>query len=285
MDLCFSKRRGITPAKKSLQIDSMDDDLRNCLWNIIKINFIDLLLTDDNYTYKGTFNTFFFMLWLYFFKNTVDTKPIIHNQMIDFIREFFFKCKWYTVYNFLEFIVNFEIKMDDKNKFVNYINFWLESEYSAYRFVDGIIAPITNSTEITEIEEAINQPENFTALTGVNTHLTAALKMLSDRKDPDYRNSVKESISAVETTCRILTDKNTLGKALSSLEANGITINNQLKEGFNKIYAYTNDPDTGIRHSMIEGNYIPDFADAKFMLVSCSAFVNYLISKRNIIKE
>jgi len=40
------------------------------------------------------------------------------------------------------------------------------------------------------------------------------------------------------------------------------------------MYGYTSDED-GIRHAMLEE---PDvgFEDAKFMLVACSAFINYL---------
>ena len=48
-----------------------------------------------------------------------------------------------------------------------------------------------------------------------------------------------------------------------------------MKEGFVKLYGYTSD-EHGIRHSMLD---IPDigFAEAKFMLVACSAFANFLI--------
>jgi len=43
------------------------------------------------------------------------------------------------------------------------------------------------------------------------------------------------------------------------------------------IYGYTND-EGGIRHSMLDEAKV-DFEDSKFMLVACSAFVNYLIMK------
>ena len=44
-----------------------------------------------------------------------------------------------------------------------------------------------------------------------------------------------------------------------------------------KIYFYTNS-EGGLRHSLLDESKV-DQADAKFMLVSCSAFVNYIISK------
>ena len=53
-----------------------------------------------------------------------------------------------------------------------------------------------------------------------------------------------------------------------------------LEEAFNKLYGYTSN-EGGIRHALSEGDTPPTFDDAKYMLVSCSAFVNYLISKMN----
>lgn len=43
------------------------------------------------------------------------------------------------------------------------------------------------------------------------------------------------------------------------------------------MYGYTSDED-GIRHSLLEESTLK-FMDAKFMLVSCSAFINFLIDK------
>lgn len=49
------------------------------------------------------------------------------------------------------------------------------------------------------------------------------------------------------------------------------------KEGFVKLYGYTSD-EGGIRHAMLE---MPDLtaADAKYFLLSCTPFTNYLKSK------
>ena len=113
---------------------------------------------------------------------------------------------------------------------------------------------------------------------GVRTHIRTALKFLSDRKSPDYRNSIKESISAVESICQVLTgdDKATLGDALNKLE-NHFNLHGALKAGFKSLYGYTSDQD-GIRHAILKEQDI-SFSDAKYMLVSCSAFANYLIGK------
>ncbi|KAB0477571.1 hypothetical protein, partial [Pseudomonas vancouverensis] len=113
---------------------------------------------------------------------------------------------------------------------------------------------------------------------GVQLHLNQALKLMSDRQNPDYRNSIKESISAVESICKIITqdDKATLGKALKIIEEK-YSLHAALKSSLSQLYGYASDGD-GIRHAMLEESIL-SYIDAKFMLVSCTNFINYLIEK------
>ena len=116
----------------------------------------------------------------------------------------------------------------------------------------------------------------------INIHLETALQHISNRDDPDYRNSIKESISAVEAACLAIVGQNkeTLGKALNYLMKNSkntISIPENLNRAFHNLYAYTSG-EHGIRHSLLNESNL-SFADARFMLIACSAFVNYLVSK------
>ena len=72
--------------------------------------------------------------------------------------------------------------------------------------------------------------------------------------------------------------KPTLGKALKMLEEKGVPLHRSLNAGFEKLYGFTSDAD-GIRHAGLNTSNV-DADLAKFMLVSCSAFVNYLRSKQ-----
>ena len=146
----------------------------------------------------------------------------------------------------------------------------------AYRIVNKEIVEITSEEEIKTIETALSSSKD-----NIKIHLNNALELYSKRPDADYRNSIKESISAVEVFCREKTGEDTLGKALNTLESNGIVIHKLLKSAFDKLYAYTNQPDTGVRHALMDndGNYVPQAEEALFMLVSCSAFINYLNKK------
>ncbi len=49
----FSQRHGIVPTTKPIQVDSMDDDLRNGLWNGIKIYLIDSQSKSDIHGYDN----------------------------------------------------------------------------------------------------------------------------------------------------------------------------------------------------------------------------------------
>ncbi|MCR4321721.1 MAG: hypothetical protein NUV74_15460 [Candidatus Brocadiaceae bacterium] len=126
-----------------------------------------------------------------------------------------------------------------------------------------------------EIEEAL---EATKLLKPVLYHLKSALDLFADRKSPDYRNSIKESISAVEAICNLIAKdtKTTLGQALKEIEKK-MTLHPALKKAFDSLYGYTSNAE-GIRHALLDEPTL-DFEDAKFMLVSCSGFINYLLAK------
>lgn len=154
-------------------------------------------------------------------------------------------------------------------------NTLFEREYVGYRFVAGKIVPITDENEAKEIEQACHTPFD-----GARTQLQKALGFLSDREHPDYKNCVKESISAVESVCKVLTNdpKAELGKALKSLISNGMNIHGSLKSAILALYGYASD-EGGIRHAERETESTVTFEEAKFMMVTCSAIVNYLVAE------
>ena len=140
---------------------------------------------------------------------------------------------------------------------------------------DHIVALIDDN-EIETIEKASNTDYN-----SINRHIDKAWMLFSNRKNPDYENSIKESISAVESMCCIITgmtgSQATLGKALKDLKDNGVYIHSAMEKAFVSLYGYTSN-ENGIRHGGIDFANAPE-EDAKYMLISCSAFVNYLIAK------
>lgn len=194
--------------------------------------------------------------------------------------------EWYKKLDMIEFTIRYlyALSKDGYNRhylqfagdFIKLLNYFFEDLNFGYRVIDKLIVPVTSEGEIKTIEEAIETSEN-----NVSMHLHCALEKLSERPKGDYRNSIKESISAVEAYCRNITGKNTLGNALAEMEHNGLNLPASLKAAFLKLYGYTNSPDTGIRHPLmdVDGSYVPTADEAIYILISCSAFINYLRKK------
>ena len=151
-----------------------------------------------------------------------------------------------------------------------------------YRAIDlsrGTLSAVTDKSEIASIEKAAAQSD-VVGLQNVSTHIKTALELLGKKPQPDYRNSIKESISAVEAAAKKISGEHGggLDAAIKEL-AKHVEIHKGLQAGFLSLYGYTSGTG-GIRHALLEETNI-GFDEAKFMLVSCSAFVNFLKVKPN----
>ncbi|MDZ3995406.1 hypothetical protein PspTeo4_41928 [Pseudomonas sp. Teo4] len=272
----FSQRMGMAPATKVAQVDSIDRDLKNSLWNVVvSLKFAKFRHPKDWDKVAGS-NLSWLATQLYseFYKAPLDTIPYKWTDFKKTVRESFFKMEWHRQYSFVEFIVSSSEKEVEQQLLILAFNKVLDRENSAYRFVSGQLSPITSSEEISEIESAIRNSDCYA---GVRTHIQTALSLLTDRESPDYRNSIKESISAVESLAKkvVQDDKATLGQALKILEEKH-GLHGSLKSAFMTLYGYTSDAG-GIRHAILDNTTPPTKADARFMLICCSAFINFAI--------
>ncbi len=272
----FSQRKGYKPIPQQLQREGMSTELRNQLWNMLDL----FVWRKEEYSYLTNSVAglvagdkalvFWYGLWSAFFRVPIDRLPSNSRQAVQQVRNHFFDCEWHEVYDLLEFVLP-NISDPDAEKFTNSI---LERELSAYRYVSSNFTEVTDEQELASLNAALIDND----FPGARQHLQRALELLSDRKNPDYRNSIKESISAVEGLARIVSgnDKATLGDALDEIERSG-KLHPALKKGFAALYGYTNDAD-GIRHAIMDE---PDLTadDAKYFLLSCASFTNYLKSK------
>ncbi len=267
----FSDRIHVTEPRTEFQLEDISGELRNCLWNMFYgfyfASFVDH--RNDNLVK---------ILWHSYFKIPVDTISYDRHDLGK-IREYYFRAPWFEVYNLIEFVVNSYSEVTRNQAFAKACNQVLESEKSGFRFIDKQITPITDKKEVAEVEEALASPFKT-----VNAHLESALKLMSDRKSPNFPNSIKESISSIEAICRLVCrEDTTLGKALDKIEKEGkIKLHGALKRAFESLYGYTSTAE-GIRHAhgLLEDKSSLGLEDAKFMLISCSAFVNYMKVKMN----
>jgi len=265
----FSDRNGIKSENRAIQTVNFDMRTRTALVNMMlasfrlykagvhiqQVNSLIINLLADVYVQEIDYNTRY------------DADIIMDEIVCETIRE----DDYDDVLTVIEYLVTSFEKHIPSESFAEGFNFVFEKEYVGYRFVDSIITPITDDNEITAIREALTSPYGE-----VNRHIEKSLGFLSDRANPDYANSIKESISAVERMCSLIIGKSTtLGVALDKLEKNGLQIHPAMKSAFDKLYGYTSDG-SGIRHSGQLGGVNSSFEEAKFMLISCCAFVNYL---------
>jgi hypothetical protein len=278
--MLFSERYGYEPPKP-LQFESMDDDLKMAIHNV-------LVLFEKFNLNKSDIYSLYLNIWCVFYKEDIN---VLYKNSCEYIRYLCYdKYKtlfWNKVYDFLEFYLSTieQVKLSvppyDKIiiEFTETLNDIFEKYNSAYRFVNNKIIPITNQQEIAAIEEAAN-----TGIKEIDYHLNRAIYIFSNKENKDYVNTVKEAISAVEATVNFIngTEGTTLGDGLDKLKEKK-SIHPALCDAFKKIYGYTSDKKSGIRHCIFdETDCIPDFTDAKYMLVVCSAFINYLLSKAKI---
>ena len=273
--LSFSQKMGLTPKEFPLQVDSLDDATRMDIWNA----FYECFSALRNKQYVSLLDerhlAFCKMLWGEFLKMDLSKLAFVNDIFCQIKKYIVSDNKWNKIFDLCEYII--KIHLNESRLFAHELDTIFKNENVAYRVIGTEISPITDDQEIQAIKTAMELPNQ---LAGARTHISTALQLLSDRKNPDYRNSIKESISAVEAVCMVLVgdESASLGKALKHLEDNGIKIHTSLKNGFSNIYGYTSDQG-GIRHAMIEEGSVVTQEDALFMLVSCSAFCHYLQQK------
>lgn len=294
----FSDRNGINKIPTTIQLKNFDDRTRIALGNF----FLKLF---NGELYINSFGIFFndeiCETFLKCLISEVYCEPLVgfyyssrykEDYYEEYIEPTIMEHNYADILTLLEFLVEFSSRYDSnpnswsafsatiKQIISEEINYIFESEFVGYRVVDGIMTPITDGVEIQTIQDGLN-----VEFGGCRSHIHKALAFLSDRENPDYKNSIKESISAVEAICQIITEnhKATLGQALKLLEDKGIKLHTALKNSFSSLYGYTSD-EGGIRHAegLFESNVT--FEEAKYMLVSCCAFVNYLIAEYGKIK-
>lgn len=262
----FSERYGYT--YKPIQFESISSALKNRIWNAYNCKVCtDIVRFDSHYmeeimdvlglSYKNVYN-----------------KTDISDNLWE-LKKWYGTAKWYEVYNFIEIYLNILPSSEQSDAKSNF-NDVLQQENSGYRIVGTNVIPITGEGELQCIETA-----QKTAYESVNMHIMKATELFGKRPVADYENSIKESISAVESICCIITGASgkqaTLGKTLKMLKERRIHIHPAMENAFSSLYGYTSD-ENGIRHGGIDFTSA-SAEDAKYMLVSCSAFVNYLIEK------
>ena len=271
----FSARENLEQPKP-IQRGDIDEGLRNRLWNVFFKSF-PLRGAGLGYAFL---HPVYELIWDRFLKKTTDEYQRSERQECEnIVKEAFLSSLWYQVFNFIELVLGSAIfkSPQERKNFIDLCNQVLEQENSAYRIIQGLISEITSEQEIKSIETAMETPYQ-----GVNNHINKALSFFSDREKPDYENSIKESISAAESIITEITGQREFGAGVNSLEKHGIRLHGAHKSALKNLYGFTSDVG-GIRHGSKGEDLLDINKDtALFMLITCSAFVNYIIVQKEI---
>jgi hypothetical protein len=194
--------------------------------------------------------------------------------MVERLGQTFNSGEWWILFDIFEFVFEtpgtFGIPSGVLSRLVN------ESLVgSAYLLVDWKFIERMADEQMDAVQSALHIP-----FSSARTHFERAFGAWRQRPQADPTEVVRESIHAVEATCKELCkDPNAdLNKALTALHKKR-PIHPVLKQAIEKLYAWTGDED-GIRHSL-KGKTITkaEKAEAQFALVTCSALANYLIAR------
>lgn len=267
----FSQRSGFAPIPPQLKLNEVSEQQRILFYYAIEKDIDHALPPSKHFYISGQWHKLAKDIFVEFFNNPPSKFQTPISEIKDFLETSCQKMQFHRLFDFLEYLVRHPLCRFDLRIALGDV---LIKTKSPYRLVDERIVAIGSVEQGESVVRAINDTELHGAVAS-KQHLVAAGVAL---REGAWADSVRESIHAVEAMARrINSDAKTLGDALNKIEASGY-VHGSLKEGFKKLYGYTND-EGGIRHALSDATAKVDEADALFMLGACASFVSYLIAR------
>jgi len=205
-----------------------------------------------------------------------DQVPPLPHQMRAAIATEWFSCRWPEFFDLIEFTARLLATPlpPTRQQWFEMLNRVLESKGCAYRFIGEQLVPLTNATEAIEVASVADSP-----VPAVAAHIREARRLLPPNADANPRDSIKQSISAVEAALKHLTENpsTSLADGLAGFEAKHGALPPSLRRGLLTLCGVGADGD-GARNDRVEEGDRVTGDHARLMLVACSAFTNYLVS-------
>jgi hypothetical protein len=260
----FSEKHGYVQKRSIAQIESLDVPLRTGLWNITYVRYFE---SADKFFYEQGINLMR-VIWAGHLHLDLARMPDSATHAGAALKKIIDDGEWYEVYDLVQAIV----QANPEDDLIEGYNAVLEIHLAGYRILDEGVTPLTDKEEIAEVKAALSASGKHE---GARHALRNALALYSRLENPDYANSIKESISAVEAVAREFTGKASLGPALDQLKRDRPDLHPGLVAGWKSLYGYTSDEDA-IRHGGKRGPGVTQDL-ARYFLITCSAFVNLLV--------
>ncbi len=269
-DLTFAEREGQKPLPGQLALRELSQETRSRVWAVLHDDFHSNIFVDRTVQRRRNrvWHSIVSKSWIENDFAFVDQIPLEPRQLLEYCKEKI-KADYAIFFEFIELACHLR-----GEEFSNKINNSLKMSGSAYRFIDGKIMPISSPESSDHFMSSYNNVVRFSKASA--THLRLGAKCLTDG---DYRGAVRESIHSVESVAvQIAPGSKTLGASLSMIN-NEQKLHPALKEGFSKLYGFTND-ESGIRHALIDDRAdTVGESEALYMLGACASFADYLTRK------
>lgn len=271
----FSQAQGYEPLPQQLQPRELSHKARISFWNAFYEEFI--------YAENTRLVQVIFHAHIHHFDGAMDEFPVVHylpdsdyEEYCALYKTHFLEGTFNEVFDTLLFLMR---HTRCPKEFKTSIGVIFRDCHLAYvlDLTDvPTIYPATTPEEGKSIIDAV-QELNDHGLNGARQHLSEATTLINQGH---WANSIKESISAVESVAReIAPGTRNLGSALNQLGHRGMFEQHHLRNGLEKLYEYTNE-EGGIRHARLNeeaSNVGQD--EAVFMLGACASFASYLWRK------
>jgi AbiJ N-terminal domain 4 len=264
----FSQRIGKEPIENDIQVDVVSEDLRVGIWNV----FYRFLIKDSWALPHATYyDEYLDDIWEYFLKKPLDERSE-YRVLVAQMKKWIISCEWNQVFDFIEFMISI-LPPAVVPPFILSNNKVLMQERSAYRIIDRMIMPLTDATEMSEVKEAFRNVSKRGRLSDVQNHLAAALAQLGQRTGSNYELAVFEVHNAVNMLAEYVVgeEEATIEQLLDEV-AKSIELSDSFIKGAIELFGKNN-------LNMFEGmNREIILPEAKFAVVSGSAFINYILS-------
>lgn len=291
----FLKEQGYIDVNKKLKFDEMSEQLRIDLWNEVARLFLNQYLHYIDSRENRYIVDIVKDLWtdclgkrLDQFTNAFLNITVGWGYAIDVIPEtlskYFFEMNCKQVYDFIHYLLQLEYREIDE--FSERCNNALIENGASWRIEYKKIIPIVDENEKIAIGEARDSTEE--KFPGVFGHLDKALDFLATMESDNFGQCIDHSASAVESICRHIADTDKqLSDALNIIKnKNIIYLHPVMIKLIRNIFDYASDIIDG-RHSdkatgkteVDNKERIASYEDAKFIFVSSSAVVTYLVQK------
>jgi hypothetical protein len=220
-----------------------------------------------------------------------DEYYLSNNPAVEVLRNLVMNIPWYRFYDTVETVAEQIINMDDENGFTWGAKKDESFSFSAYRQrVNELFSEYNVDWKMNEsgqlelplppfLEDKVKSTEERLAdqFMPARVHFAKA-RAFALGSHRDAENSIKESVSAIESICKTFyTDASTLGEALKMMKKDG-SVSRMLIDVVEKFYAYAN-AEPAVRHGSNKDSAVLEY-DAELALHFAAAFIRTLIVRR-----